>query len=1138
MIKASILTAQARPFFRLLATSCLLLPLTLRGDFALGSIVHEFAKNRTEGSFPKGGLVRDASGNFYGTTSEGGSHDKGTVFRLSSSGAVTVLWSFTGDSDGESPRNGVRFGPDGALYGTSSLFSSSSRMTNIFRVTTSGSLTNLRAFPGLGFHGVVILDPATGNLYGIASDTIFKIAPNLDVTSVYEFRFPESGPTSLLLSSDGDFYGATSGGGADEVGTVFRLSSSGTLTSIYGFPGGEYGTNTGASRAIHSTEDRDGNLYGTTASGGQHDKGSVFRLSKSGVRTLLHSFSGPDGQSPNAPLTQGVDGNFYGTTEFGGSRGAASRSLDSGTLFKITPQGALTFTSAYYLGDNVTSFDPMTGSTTSGRRQNYVGDFPSGPLLQDAADSSFYGTALYSAATNQGTVFRMPLSSVGLSASAKMREDTGTVSLAQASSQATTINLEYAGTAQLNSDYSASANTLVIPAGTTSASVTLSPMDDGTFEGDEVAIVTISGIDNGHAAVGASIPVTLQENDPAPTVSLSTDKASISEADEKAKITATLSFASPLDTRIAFSLAGSARRNEYEVFGVFPSSNQKNNDITIPAGEISGSFEVGTIEDSIYESDETIIVRLNSVFNATPGTPASATVTIKDNDAAPSVSLSTSGTLREADGSATITASQSRVTEADTTIELDFTGTAENGKDYMATTARIMIPAGMLSGSTIIKILDDRLYERNKVLVATIKSLGNAVKGTPDSIRVGILDDDPPPKVSLAYSPTQVSEAGEIATVTARLDAVSGVDARIALAWSGGAKNGNDYTVPASTITIPAGSLQGTVAVTTRDDDLYEKDETLIVGIESLADAAAGSPDSATALIQDNDPLPKVSLAYSPSQISEAGGVATVTARLDVISALDAKVELAWSGTAENAKDYAASSSTIIIPAGSLQGTAMAIARDDDLHEKDETLIVGIQSLVDAAAGSPVSATTVVTDNDAAPAVSLSIAPSSFAESGGSSTITATLAKVSGLSTTVEFGFSGTAEASRDYTATAASLVIPAGSLQASIALNGLDDTQVEGEESAIVRIKATDASIGSPAEVIAGILDNDVVTGGGSSSGGSTGGGSTSGGSTSGTPPSSGNNGGAGSSGGGGFGGWLSGMFLLLAFYRRRQLR
>src|ERR1035437_5987614 len=318
--------------------------------------LYSFGSSPTDGTHPAG-LVQGSDGNFYGTTGGGGGTNNdgygfGTVFRISPSGTYTSLYSFgSSPTDGEYP-DGLVQGSDGNFYGTTGEGGTSTNCGDVgcgtvFRISPSGNETNLYSFgssPTDGNSPNGLVQGSDGNFYGTTGEggtstncydgcgTVFRISPSGTYTNLYSFgSTPTDGnapSAGLVQGSDGNFYGTTQAGGTNSDGTVFRISPSGTYTSLYSFAGSP---SDGQLPFAGLVQGSDGNFYGTTYYGGTNYDGTVFRISPSGNETNLYSFgsSPTDGEYPDAGLVQGSDGNFYGTTEDGGTN-------NDGTVFKLT----------------------------------------------------------------------------------------------------------------------------------------------------------------------------------------------------------------------------------------------------------------------------------------------------------------------------------------------------------------------------------------------------------------------------------------------------------------------------------------------------------------------------------------------------------------------------------------------------------------------------------------------------------------------------------------------------------------------------------------------------------------------------------------------------------------------------------
>ena len=293
-------------------------------------------------------LVEGTDGNFYGTT-DVESGVGGTVLRLTPSGSVTALHTFTGGTtDGSNPRAALIQASDGNFYGTT-FAGGTANMGTVFRMTPAGVVTIMHSFIGGNVDGV---NPAA----------------------------------ALIQATDGNLYGTTTSGPPNSAGrgTVFRMTLAGSVTLVHTFLGGAGGAS--PTTLIQAT---DGNFYGMTSQGGANNAGTVFRLTPAGAKTVLYgSFAGItiigsrfSGSLPGGDLIQGPDGNFFGTIH----NHESPMPVFGGIIFKLTPAGALT---------------------------NFVGlPGQSAPGLLVAGDGNFYGIAYRAAISlsnpNQLNIFRV-----------------------------------------------------------------------------------------------------------------------------------------------------------------------------------------------------------------------------------------------------------------------------------------------------------------------------------------------------------------------------------------------------------------------------------------------------------------------------------------------------------------------------------------------------------------------------------------------------------------------------------------------------------------------------------------------------------------------------------------------------------
>lgn len=343
------------------------------------TVIHQFT-NASDGGAPLAGLTISRDGSkFYGTTSDGGQGGVGTVYQLqqrNSAWILSPLYTFTfRNEDGTGPNNRVTIAPDGTLYGST------------FDGGVFGCVSNL----GCG--------------------TVYRLQPPMSAcrsalcywtgTTVYSFSgaadgaYPEG---DLIFDPSGKIYGATNAGGntscnvqaQNGCGVVYSLTTSGTQSVIYAFPGGAGGSNPTAG----VIQDQAGNLYGTASTGGSSGCegtgcGIVYELSPNGsgwTETTLYTFQGStDGIAPMGGLIFDGAGNLYGTTARGGANGG-------GTVFELTPNGGQW------------NFNLLYSLTIPLQGHDFPG--PAASLTMDAA-GNLYGTTVYDGADSEGAVFKL-----------------------------------------------------------------------------------------------------------------------------------------------------------------------------------------------------------------------------------------------------------------------------------------------------------------------------------------------------------------------------------------------------------------------------------------------------------------------------------------------------------------------------------------------------------------------------------------------------------------------------------------------------------------------------------------------------------------------------------------------------------
>lgn len=340
-------------------------------------------------------MIRDPSGNLFGTTTNGGASGAGVVYELSPTGHQTVLYSFTGGNDGGYSDSGLTRDPAGNLFGTTN-GGGTAGLGVVFKIDKSHHESVLHTFvrgpvgnePDLAG---VILDP-DGNLYGTTSfsgaggdGAVYKVDQRGDATVVYTFPGNEGGQylynAGVILGSDGRLFGTTGYGGRHGVGVVYELDGQGRETVLYTF---DQFTDHGFGQPTGDlTRDASGNFYGTTFIG-QTDSGFgygvVYKIDAAGHSQVLHNFTGgADGGDAYGGVILDEKGNVYGTASEGGG-------ANDGVVFKIDAAG------------HETVLYSFTGGADGGE--------PLGRLIRDAA-GNLYGTTNGGGTSGAGVVFKV-----------------------------------------------------------------------------------------------------------------------------------------------------------------------------------------------------------------------------------------------------------------------------------------------------------------------------------------------------------------------------------------------------------------------------------------------------------------------------------------------------------------------------------------------------------------------------------------------------------------------------------------------------------------------------------------------------------------------------------------------------------
>jgi Calx-beta domain/Domain of unknown function DUF11 len=448
-----------------------------------------------------------------------------------------------------------------------------------------------------------------------------------------------------------------------------------------------------------------------------------------------------------------------------------------------------------------------------------------------------------------------------------------TLTQSAASGVNTVIAYSVAGTATNGTDYTALSGTVTIPAGSTTATITIPVIDDVAVEGSETVIITLTSITSGSPGVilGAAANIvatnTIADND-APTVTVANTTNGNEAGPVNGVMTVTMTATRPTAVTLSYSVAGTATSGtDYTALS---------GSVTIPAGLTTATISIPVTDDLIVEGNETVVVTLTAVTSGAASLGAAAnlvaTNTITDNDSATITIANTTNGNEAGVVAGVMTATQTKVSATNTVIAYSVGGTATSGADYTALSGTVTIPAGSTSATINFPVNDDAIVEGNETVIVTLTSITSGLPTLGATlIATNTIADNDSATVTIANT-TDGAEAGPVnGVMTVTQTAVSSTNTVIAFSVSGTATSGSDYTALSGTVTILAGATTATITIPIINDVVVDPNETVIVTLTSVSSGLAtlGATLVATVTITDNDVASlTVSKAVNQSNIS------------------------------------------------------------------------------------------------------------------------------------------------------------------------------------------------------------------------------------------------------------------------------
>ena len=648
----------------------------------------------------------------------------------------------------------------------------------------------------------------------------------------------------------------------------------------------------------------------------------------------------------------------------------------------------------------------------------------------------------------------------------------------------TPVALDYEtrdGSATAGADYAATSGVLTIPAGETSATVSVATIDDDLPELDErmtLALVAppdglLPGVRLDADGVGSG---TIASDD---TATLSVGPATATEGAEL-RFEVLLSAAAAEPVQVAYATAdgtATAGADYAAASGI----------VTIAAGSTAATVAVATTDDEVPEPDERMTLAIAAPSEGLPPWASFARDSAEGvilNDDIATISVAPASAREGANLRFRVSVSKGAL-EPIRVAYATADGTATAGEDYAAASGVLTIPAGATAATIDVATTDDDSPELDETLTLTLAAPADGLPpwaGIGDATANGTIRNED--IVAISVAPASAEE-GDNLGFQVSLSSVADKPVRVAYATADGtAAAGEDYAAASGVLAIPAGATSATVDVATADDESPEADETLTL---TLAAPAGGLPPWARVDVGVaggtilNDDIVAVSVA--PASAQEGADLSFGVA---LSMAADAPVRIAYAtadGSATAGEDYAAASGTATIPAGATAGTIVVATTVDDSPEPDETLTLSVSA---PAGGLPpwarvdvgVAGGTILNDD----IVAVSVAPAS-AQEGGDLAFEVSLSMAADDPVEIAYATAdGTAAAGDDYAASSGVLTVPAGSLSATVAVSTVADALAEPDETLTLSISAPSGGLPPWARVdnaTAGgtILNDDIAT-------------------------------------------------------------
>ncbi|MEM7113031.1 MAG: Calx-beta domain-containing protein [Chloroflexota bacterium] len=650
---------------------------------------------------------------------------------------------------------------------------------------------------------------------------------------------------------------------------------------------------------------------------------------------------------------------------------------------------------------------------------------------------------------------------------------TMTVTLSAPSGQPIFVNFDTSDdTAVSGDDYTAVSETLAFAVGETEQTVDIPILDDVGEEELESFNVALSNVANATLGTPDTATVTIQDDDAAPLISFEAAFYTVDEAAGTAVVPVTLVGVTDKTVTVDVTSGGN---DATPVLDYDPISTT----LSFAPGETVKNIEITIVDDQLDESGESIELTLSNLVNGDPGLLLETEVEIDDNDQPPTLAFSSADFVAdESDGTATITVQLSA--PSDRTASVDFEasdGTALAGLDYQPITGTLSFPAGTLTQTFEIELIDNDQFEATETVILSLLNPSKSDLGEPSVATLSITDADGLPTLSFRVSEIEVAEGAGKVSIPVVLSEAVGITASVDyVTIEGTATAGSDFTHKERPLFIVAGDDSAQIDVPLFDDLHIEGPETFRVELSNPSNVGLGSTRVVTVTLIDDD-LPVIDLVETDFEVNENHGDVEVELTLDTTSPFSITVDyMGEDQTAVFGEDHNVMTGTVTFPPNTMTQTLTLPIIDDILDESSESFAVHFMNPQNANLGASDSLTVTLKDNDEKSRISFVQSTYSFGENDGEVDIELVLDKPAGRLVKVVFAtVDGTAVGDVDYETEWKTIRFEPGVTSVMAEIELITDNLVEGDETfQLILGDPDDGELGDIRSTIVTIIDED----------------------------------------------------------------